>query len=159
MLLYNVTNKKTPYRKSREIQNKIRKRSRILSRINALNYTQTKLFKNECLTLLRKSYVEQRNNRAVIKKDLISLISNSIIFKDLINKPNRYVYREFLKDLQEVTEIKENNKLSQFLNLWEQELESDIPTTRTPILRPLTKTETISRIVNILNKDYKLPAV
>ena len=158
MLLYNITNKKTPYRKSREIENKKRKRSRVLSRVDALNYKQTKLFKNECLNLLRKSYTEQRNNRAVIKQDLKSLVANSIIFKDLLNKPNRSVYQEFLKDLQKISELKENKRLGNFLKLWEEEFTISKPVSRDPVLRPLTKIETIARIVSILNNDHNLPA-
>ena len=158
MLLYNITNKKTPYRRSRAIENKKRKRSRILSRIDALNQKQTKFFKNECLDLLRKSYIEHRNTRAVIKRDFKSLVANSIIFKDLLNKPNRSVYQEFLLDLQKITELKENEKLGNFLKLWEEEFATSKPISHSPVLRPLTKVETIFRIVEILKKDHNLPA-
>lgn len=158
MMLYNITNKKTPYRKSREIQNKKRKRSRILSRIDALNHKQTKLLKNECLTLLRKSYIKHRNNRAVIKKDFNQLVAKSIIFNDLVKKPNRSVYRKFLQDLRQVTEIKKNKKLASFLELWEKEITDSNLISRDPISRPLTKVETITRIVDILKKQHNLPA-
>lgn len=124
MLLYNSSNKKTFYCKSREIENKKRKRARVLLRINALKHRQTKSFKYECLASLRKSYKEHCNNRAIVKKDFLSLVENSIIFKDLLNKPNRLVYHEFLKNLQKITEVKENNKLTNFLKLWEQEIDN-----------------------------------
>ena len=158
VLLYNVSNKKTPYRKSREIENKKRKRSRVISRINVLEHRQMKSFKNECLASLRISYNKHRNNRAVVKKDFLSLVENSVIFKDLLNKPNRLVYREFLKDLQKVTEIKENDKLTNFLKLWEQEIDSPKNNSHSPIRRPITKKEIISRIVKILKEQHDLPA-
>jgi Type II intron maturase len=154
MLLYNISNKKIPYCKSFEIENKKRKRVRVLSRINALKNRQTKSFKDECLASLRKSYNEYRNNRAIVKKDFVSLVESSIIFKDLLNKPNRFLYREFLKDLQKITEVKENSKLTNFLKLWEQEIDNP----KNNSYRPLTKKETIRRIVKILKKQHDLPA-
>lgn len=111
------------------------------NRIDALNYKRTKLFKNECLSLLRKSYVKHRKDRSLIKKDFNFLVENSIIFKDLSNKSNRSVYKEFLQDLQKVTEIRENERLSNFLKLWEKEFINfkSVSRNNSVILRPLTK--------------------
>jgi Reverse transcriptase (RNA-dependent DNA polymerase) len=154
MLLYNIFNKKTPYCKSREIENKKRKRVRVLSRIIALKNRQTKFFKDECLASLRKSYYEHRNNKVTVKKNFFSRVKNSLIFKDLLNRPNRLVYREFLKDLQKITEVKENNKLTNFLKLWEQEMGNP----QNNLHSPITKKETINKIVKILKEQYDFPA-
>jgi len=117
MLIHNVANKHILYDKSRAIENKKRKCSRVISRAKTLEHRQVKLFKNECLNLLRNSYMKYRNNRISIKEDFLSLIDNSLIFKSVFTKPNRSVYKEFLKNLQKLTEIKENRKLNDFLQL------------------------------------------
>jgi hypothetical protein len=117
ILIHNISNRHISYHKNRTIQNKKRKRFRIISRAKTLENHQVKLFKNECLNLLRDSYNKYRNNRTSIKKDFIFLLNNSLTFKSLLNKPNRSIYREFLKNIQKITEIKENKKLNDFLQL------------------------------------------
>jgi group II intron reverse transcriptase/maturase len=163
MLLHNVSTTHIPYRKSREIENKKRKRSRVILRAENLKHRQVKLFKDECLNLLRQAYNKHRDNRAVVIEDFTSLIENSGIFKDILSKKNRTVYREFISDLQKVTEVKESKKLNDFLKSWDEEISeglsnSTLTKKREPIMRPITKKETIHRIVNLLKEKYKLPA-
>lgn len=99
MLIYNMSTKKLLYRKNRQIENKKLKSLRVLYRLKVLKHKQTRIFKEECLSLLRKSYHKHRNNEIILQKDLISLAENSVIFKNLWNKSNRFIYKEFLKDL------------------------------------------------------------
>jgi Type II intron maturase/Reverse transcriptase (RNA-dependent DNA polymerase) len=157
MLLYNTLVAKTSHRRNREIENKKLKSLRVLSRLKALKYKQTKFFKDKCLATLRKSYNKCRNNKVMIKKDFILTVENSIIFKNLLDKPNRFIYREFLKNLQWFTDIEENNKLVDFLKLWEQEISGSKNNLCYTNLRLVTKKETISRIVTTLKEKYNLP--
>ena len=68
ILIYNITNKSISYCKNRTIQNKNRKRFRVISRAKTLEHHQFKLFRNKCLNILRNSYNKYRNNRAAIKE-------------------------------------------------------------------------------------------
>lgn len=163
ILIHNVTNKHVFYRKNRAIENKNHKRFRIISRINTLEHHQIKLLKNECLSFLSNSYNKYRNNRTEVKKNFISFINNSLTFKSLFSTSNRFIYKEFLKDLQKITEINENKKLYNFLHLWEQEISNNINGSKhkkiqKPILKLITKKEIIDRIVKILKKQHNLPA-
>jgi len=51
MLIHNITSKHIFYPKNRTIENKNRKRSRVISRIKTLEHYQVKLFRNKCLNL------------------------------------------------------------------------------------------------------------
>lgn len=117
MLIYNVSNKFIPYRKSRAIENYKRKKSRVLARIDNLNHGQTRMLKEECLKLLRSSFKQNRNNREDIKSDLSNILKNSVTFRDLTNTPKRAIYREFIDKLKRTTEVRQNEKLTTFLNL------------------------------------------
>jgi group II intron reverse transcriptase/maturase len=160
MLIHNVATKNLPYRKSRALQNKKRKLNRVLLRANALENQQTKRLKDECLKLLRNSYKTHRENRKPIKENFISIIKNSPTFGDVIKNSNRAIYREFIQNLLLVSDIQENQKLKNFLNLWEKELSleaEDSKNKNTPT-RLITKSETIRRIVKILKTQHDLPA-
>lgn len=158
MFIYNVPSKLLPYRKSRAIENYRRKKSRVLARIDNLNNKQTKMLKNECLKLLRSSFKQNRNSREEIKVDLVNILKNSITFKNLVNVPNRTIYNEFIDSLKRITEVAQNEKLKNFLSLWEKELHPSNNDERQTIMIPLTKTETIQRVVNLLKDQHKLPA-
>jgi hypothetical protein len=71
MLIYNITKTHIPYYKKREVENKKRKRNRILHRINVLQNRQNKVFRNECLNIFRKIYNEYRNNKDFLKEHFI----------------------------------------------------------------------------------------
>lgn len=162
MLIHNVPNKHLPYRKSRALENKKRKLSRVLLRADALENRQTKLFKDECLNLLRNSYKNHRNDRDPLKDNFISIIRNSPLFGDVLKSSNRAIYREFIQSLQQVSDIKQSKTLSDFLDLWEKELSintevSKNDSSQVPSL-PITKRETIHRIVEILRVQHNLPA-
>jgi group II intron reverse transcriptase/maturase len=158
MLIYNVPSRLLPYRKSRAVENYKRKKSRVLARIDNLNNKQTKMLKDECLKLLRSSFKRNRNNRKEIKSDLSNILENSITFKDLINTPKRAIYREFINELKRTTEAAQNERLKDFLSLWEKELYTSNNNEREDIMIPLTKTETIKRVVSLLRDHHDLPA-
>jgi group II intron reverse transcriptase/maturase len=156
MLIHNVSNKYLPYRRSRALENKKRKLSRVLSRADALENRRTKLFKDECLNFLRNSYKSHRNDRKPLKDNFISIIRNSPIFGDVLKNSNRAIYREFIWSLQQVSDIRQNKTLSDFLDLWEKEVsKNDI--SQVPFML-ITKRETIHRIVEILKVQHSLPA-
>lgn len=100
MLIYNVSTKKFLYSRGRKFEDKKLKCLRVLSRLKALKHKQTTNFKNKCLVYLRNLYNKHKNSRAILQRDFISLVENSTLLKHLLNKPNRFIYREFLKDLQ-----------------------------------------------------------
>ena len=158
MLIYNVPSKLLPYRKSRAVENYKRKKSRVLARIDNLNNKQTRMLKDECLKLLRSSLKQNRNNRNEIKLDLSKILENSITFKDLVNTPKRAIYREFIDTLKKTTETAQNERLTNFLSLWEKELHPSNNDERESVMIPLTKTETITRVVNLLKDQHDLPA-
>ena len=160
MLIHNVATKKLPYRKSHALQNKKRKLNRILLRADTLENQQTKKLKDECLKLLRTSYKAHRRDRKPLKEDFISLIKNSPTFGDIVKNSNRAVYREFIQNLLLVSDIQENQKLKNFLKLWEEELTSEAEDSKNKnsLTRPITKSETIRRIVEILKTQHNLPA-
>lgn len=158
MLIHNVATKKLPYRKSRALQNKKRKFNRILLRANAFENQQAKKLKDECLKLLRKSYKTHRKDRKPVEEDFILLVKNSPTFGDIIKNSNRAVYREFIQNLLLVSDIRENQTLKNFLNLWEEELTSEAENSKNFSTRPITKSETIRRIVEILKTQHNLPA-
>lgn len=91
MLIYNVPSKFKPFRKSRFIENAKRKKNRVISKAQALEYRQAKKFKEECLSVLRKAYTECRIDRKPLRKDLITLVKNSLAFSEVINNSNRIV--------------------------------------------------------------------
>lgn len=155
MLIHNINDKRIPYYKNRKIENKIRQRSRILARIKAFEYNQTKQFKDQCFDLLRNSYIKYRNNKILLKKDLLLLIKNSLTFKNLINNSNRFGYKEFIKDLQKTIEIKKNKKLLSFLQIWDQEFSNK---EKNPNIKLITKKEIISNVVKILKEQHQFPA-
>lgn len=160
MLIHNVSTKKLPFRKSRVLQNKKRKLTRVLLRADALENQRTKKLKDECLKLLRNSYKSHRKDRKPLKEDFISLIKGSPVFGNVIKNSNRAIYREFIQSLLLVSDIQENQTLKDFLNLWEKELSLDIENFKNENspTRPITKSETIRRIVEILKVQYNLPA-
>ena len=93
---------------------------------------------------MRQAYNKHRNNKVVVKDDFITFIKNSVIYKDLLFKKNRTVYKEFLKDLQKITEVKENKKLNDFLKLWDKEISNNVSDSRDVqkrefIMKPITK--------------------
>lgn len=160
MLIHNVATKNLPYRKSRALQNKKRKLNRVLSRADAFENQQTKKLKDECLKLLRNSYKTHRRDRKPLKKDFISLVRDSPTFGDVIKNSNRAVYREFIQNLLLVSDIQESQNLKDFLNLWKKELSlktEDLKNKNIPT-RPITKSETIRRMVEILKTQHNLPA-
>jgi len=160
MLIHNVATKSLPYRKSRALQNKKRKLNRILLRAENLKNQQTKKLKDECLKLLRNSYKTHRKDKKPLKEDFISIVKNSPTFGDVIKNSNRAIYREFVQDLLLVSDIKENQTLKNFLNLWEEELSLETKNfkNKNSLTRPVTKSETIRRIVEILKTQHNLPA-
>lgn len=164
MLLHNVSTTHISYRKNRAIKNKKRKRFRVILRAESLKHRQAKLFKDECLNLLRQAYNKHRENKVVVKYDFTTLIKNSVIYKDLLFKNNRTVYKEFISDLQKVIEVRESKRLNDFLKLWDKEISDSVGgdsryvQKREFIMRPVTKKETIHRIVNLLKTQYKIPA-
>lgn len=160
MLIHNVATKKLPYRRSRALQNKKRKLNRVLLRADALENQQTKKLKDECLKLLRNSYKTHRRDKKPLKEDFISLVKSSLTFGDIIKNSNRAVYREFIQNLLLVSDIQENQTLKKFLELWEKELTSETEDSRNKNSsnRPITKSETICRIVEILKTQHNLPA-
>ena len=160
MLIHNVATKNLPYRKSRALQNKKRKRNRVLLRANNLENQQTKKLKDKCLKLLRNSYKTHRKDREPLKEDFISIVKNSPTFGDVIKNSNRGIYREFIQDLLLVSDIQENQTLKNFLNLWEEELSLEVENSKNKksFTRPITKSETIRRIVEILKTQHNLPA-
>lgn len=99
-LIYNVSIRKFSYVKSRKVENKKLKSLRVLSRLKVLKDKEAKFFKDKCLAFLRKSYNRHGNSRAIVQKDFLSLVENSAVFNNGLNKSNRFIYREFLKDLQ-----------------------------------------------------------
>lgn len=111
MLIHNVNRTHIPFRKSREIENKRRKRSRIMNRISALKNRQAKVFRDDCLKLFRNKIETHRENKDILKKEFLKLFEHSAIFNDLKNSSTRTIYREFIKQLQLVTEVKESEKL------------------------------------------------
>jgi group II intron reverse transcriptase/maturase len=162
MFIHNVPNKHLPYRKSRALENKKRKLSRVLLRADALENRRTKLFKDECLNLLRNSYKNHRNDREPLKDNFISIIRNSPIFGDVLKNSNRAIYREFIQSLQQISDIKQSKTLGDFLDLWEKELSINTEVSKKDISQvpsvPITKRETILRIVEILKVQHNLPA-
>jgi len=160
MLIHNVATKNLPYRKSRALQNKKHKLNRILSRADNLEKQQIKRLKDECLKLLRNSYKIHRKDKKFFKDDFISIVKNSLIFGDVIKNSNRAIYREFVQNLLLVSDIQENQTLKNFLNLWEEELslEAENSKNKNFLTRPITKSETIRRIVEILKTKHSLPA-
>ena len=160
MLIHNVPTKNLPYRKSRALQNKKRKRNRVLLRAENFENQRVKKLKDEFLKFFRNSYKSYRKNRKPLKEDFISILKNSMVYKDVLKISNRGLYREFIKDLLLVSDIKENQTLTKFLNLWEAELilETESVKNKDSLTRPITKSETISRIVEILKTQYNLPA-
>jgi len=82
-----------------------------MNRINALKNRQAKVFRDDCLKLFRNKIETFRENKDILRKDFLELIKHSVIFNDLKNFSNRTVYREFIKQLQLVTEVKESEKL------------------------------------------------
>ena len=160
MLIHNVATKKLPYRKSRALQNKKRKLNRVLLRADALENQQSKKLKDKCLKLLRNSYKTHRRDMKPLKEDFISLVKNSLTFGDIVKNSNRAVYREFIQNLLLVSDIQENQTLKNFLKLWEEELTSEAEDSknRNSSTRPITKSETIRRIVEILKTRQNLPA-
>jgi retron-type reverse transcriptase len=160
MLIHNVATKKLLYRKSRSLQSKKRKLNRILLRADALGNQQTKKLKDECLKLLRNSYKTHRGNREPLKEDFISLVRNSPTFGSIVKNSNRAVYREFIQNLLLVSDIQENQRLRNFLSLWKEELtaEAEDSKNKNSSIRPITKSEIIRRIVEILKTQHNLPA-
>ena len=160
MLIHNVSTKSLPFRKSRALQNKKRKLTRVLLRADALENRRTKRLKDECLKLLRNSYKSHRRDRKPLKEDFISLIKGSPVFGDVMKNSNRAIYQEFIQSLLLVSDIQENQTLKDFLNLWEKELSIDtegFKNENSPT-RPITKFETIRRVVEILKVQHNLPA-
>jgi len=160
ILIHNVSTKSLPYRKSRALQNKKRKLNRVLLRANAFENRRTKKLKDECLKLLRNSYKSHRKDRKPLKEDFISLVKNSSVFGGVTENSNRAIYQEFIQSLLLVSDIQENQTLKDFLNLWEKELSKDIEGFKNgnPPVRPITKFETIRRVVEILKVQHDLPA-
>ena len=160
MLIHNVATKKLPYRKSRALQNKKRKLDRVLLRADNLENQQTKKLKDECLKLLRNSYKSHRADREPLKKDFMSIIKNSPTFGNVVKDSNRAIYQEFIQDLLLVSDVQENQTLKNFLNLWKEELslEAENSNNKNSFTRPITKSETIRRIVEILKTQHNLPA-
>jgi Type II intron maturase len=142
------------------LQNKKRKLSRVLLRADALENRQTKRLKDECLKLLRNSYKSHRKDRKPLKEDFIALIKGSPIFGDIMKNSNRAIYQEFIQSLLMASDIQENKTLKDFLNLWEKELSIDTESFKNEnsLVRPITKLETIRRIVEILKVQHNLPA-
>jgi len=160
MLIHNVSTKSLPYRKSRALQNKKRKLNRVLLRADALENLRTKRLKDECLKLFRNSYKSHRKDRKLLKEDFISLVKGSPVFGDVMKNSNRAIYQEFIQSLLLVSEIQENKTHKDFLNLWEKELFKDTESFKNgnPPVRPITKLETIRRVVEILKVQHDLPA-
>lgn len=160
MLIHNVATKNLPYRKSRALQNKKRKRDRVLLRADTLENQQTKKLKDKCLKLLRNSYKTHRKDRKPLKEDFMSIVKNSPTFGGVVKNSNRTIYREFVQNLLLVSDIQENQTLKNFLNLWEEELslEAENSKNKNSFTRPITKSETIRRIVEILKTQHNLPA-
>lgn len=117
MLIHSVAVKSLPFRKSRASQNKKRKLTRVLLRVDALENRQTKKLKDECLKLLRNSYKSYRNDRKPLKENFISLVKGSPTLKDVLKNSNRVMYREFIQSLLLVPDIQENQILKDFLSL------------------------------------------
>jgi group II intron reverse transcriptase/maturase len=160
MLIHNVATKNLPYRRSRALQNKKRKLNRVLLRAQNLENQRTKRLKDECLKLLRNSYKTHREDRKPFKENFISVVKNSPTFGDVIKNSNRAIYQEFVQNLLLVSDIKENQTIKNFLNLWEEELslEAENSKNKNSFTRPITKSETIRRIVEILKTQHNLPA-
>ena len=117
MLIYNVAYKYNFFCKSRAIENAKRKKNRVISGAQALEHRQAKKFKEECLLLLKKAYIECRIDRKPFRKNLITLIKNSLAYSEVIHNPNRIMWREFVQTLQKITQVKENKKLKDFLKI------------------------------------------
>jgi hypothetical protein len=84
----------------------------------------------------------------------------SNISKSLFMNQNRVLYRKFIRNLQELTDIKNSENLKKFLTLWNNELEDNqkFKEIFKKGSEQITKKEMIQRVVEILRKDYKLPA-
>ena len=160
MLIHNVATRNLAYRKSRAIQNKKRKLDRVLLRADTLENQRAKKLKDECLKLLRNSYKAYREDRTPLKTDFISVVKSSPTFGNVIKNSNRAIYQEFIQNLLLISDVQENKKLKDFLNLWETELslETESFKNKNFTTRPITKSETIRRIVEILKTQHNLPA-
>jgi retron-type reverse transcriptase len=160
MLIHNVSTKSVPFRKSRALQNKKRKLIRVLLRADALENRQTKKLKDECLKLFRNSYKSHRNDRKSLKEDFISLVKGSPTLRDVVKNSNRAIYQEFIQSLLLVSDVQENQTLKDFLNLWKKELSVDIENFKNEnsLVIPITKSETIHRVVQILKVQHNFLA-
>lgn len=163
MLFYNTVNKKDSFYKykNNNIENKSQKRLRIINRINILKYKQTKILKKKCLTFLRNTYTIYQKSSVNIKKDFFSLIKNSLIFKDLsLKKTNQFIYRDFLKDIQQIIQEKKNSKVINYLELRKQQNKDIFKKFKinSNMMNKLTKKNIIYKIIFILKNQYNVPA-
>jgi hypothetical protein len=119
MFIHNVATKNLPYRNSRAIESYKRKKSRVLTRANALIARRAKNIRDCVIHEFRKAAGKGGTGGAFAIKTLTDTMKqalSSVVGEDY-KISNRALFREFLLEIQSITEVEQSNKLLEFISL------------------------------------------
>ena len=161
MNIHNVPTKHLPFRKARHLEQIRRNKSRIVNRVIGMQNRRSKIFREHILEGLRNHYkkAEDTGNLDQWKQNLEKAIS-IVIPPDKLNDSSRRVFSQFVKELDKLWHLDQDEALTKFLENQDKQNfnnENEI-TKKDPILIPLTRKEILSRIVSALELEgFKTP--
>lgn len=161
MNIHNVPAKQLPFRRARHLEQIKRNKSRIVNRVIGMQNRRSKIFREYILEGLKNHYkkAEDNGNLNLWKQNLEKAIS-IVIPSDKFNDSSRRVFSQFVKEMDKIWHLDQNEALTEFLENKDKQKfshENEI-TKKDPILIPLTRQEILSRVVSALELEgFKAP--
>jgi len=156
MNIYNVPTKHLPFRKARHLEQIRRNKSRIVNRVLGMQSRRSKIFREQIHEELRNHYkkAEDNGNLSQWKQDLEKAIT-VVISPDKLNNSSRQVFSQFVKELDKLWHLDQNEALTGFLeNMGNQNFSNHNKIIKIdPILIPITRKEILGRIVSALELE------
>lgn len=161
MNIHNVPTKYLPFRKARHLEQIKRNKSRIVNRVISMQNRRSKIFREQILKKFRNNCKksEDTGNLSQWKQNLEKALS-IVIPPDKLNESSRQVFSQFVKELDKLWHLDQDEVLTKFLeNQAKQNFNNENEIAKKDsILIPLTRKEILSRIVSALElKNFKIP--
>lgn len=155
MNLHNVPTKHLPYRKARHLEQIRRNKSRIVNRVLSMQSRRSKIFREHILKELRNHYKKAEDNGNLFqwKQDLEKAITVVIPPDKLNNNSSRQVFSEFVKELDKLWHLDQNEALTGFLENKDNQNFGNETIKKDPILISITRREILNRILSALELE------
>ena len=161
MNIHNVPTKHLLFRRAGHLEQIKRNKSRIVNRVIGMQNRRSKIFREYILEGLRNNYKKAENNGNLDqwKQNLEKAIS-IVISPDKLNDSSRRVFSQFVKEIDKLWHLDQNEALTKFLENKDKQnfsYKNEI-IKKDPISTPLTRTEILSRVVSALELEgFKAP--